>query len=113
MGGELDKQMHEGGLYGVRGGVCPGMGLEGWLRCFAHPFGGGVCRGHAQYPAFAPNPLLLLLALQKWQLGILVSLYLVVHNLPQLCMHAVIFSPLYFLCILLLEETFVQVQARQ
>ena len=28
-------------------------------------------------------------------------------------MHAVIFSPLWFLCILLLEETFVQVQALQ
>ena len=31
----------------------PGIGPEGWLRCFAHPLGGVVCRGHAQYPAFA------------------------------------------------------------
>ena len=41
------------------------------------------------------------------------SLYLVVHDLPQLRMHTVTFSPLYFLCILLLEETFVLVQALQ
>ena len=33
-------------------------------------------RGHAQYPAFAPDTLFLLQALQKWQLGFLVSLYL-------------------------------------
>lgn len=25
------------------------MGPEGWLRCIAHPFGGGVCRGHVEY----------------------------------------------------------------
>ena len=45
---------------------------------------------------------------------LLVFLYLV-HNLPQLHMHAgsFFFSPLEFLCILLLEETFVQVQALQ
>ena len=42
-------------LYGVRVGVCPGAGPEAWLRCFAHPSGGGVCRGHAQFPAFAPG----------------------------------------------------------
>ena len=52
-----------------------------------------------------PTPLLVLC-------GFLVFLYLV-HNLPQLCMHAVIFSPLQFLCILLLKERFVQVQALQ
>ena len=53
---------------------------------------------------------LLLLAFWKWQLGFLVVLYLVVHNLPQF---TVIFSPLEFLCILLLQEMFVQVQALQ
>ena len=36
-------------LIEVRGGVCSGAGPEGWLRWFAHPFGGGVCRGHTQY----------------------------------------------------------------
>ena len=56
--------------------MCPGVGPEGWLRGFAHCLGGVVCRGHAQYPAFAPNTPFLLQALQKWQLGSLVSLYL-------------------------------------
>ena len=38
-------------LYGMKVGV----GLEGRLRWFAHPLGGVVCRGHAQYAAFAPG----------------------------------------------------------
>ena len=67
--------------------------LEGWLRWSTHLFGGVECRRHAQYPAFAPNTLFLLPTLQKYQLGSLVFLYLFVHNLPQLHMHTVIFSP--------------------
>ena len=39
--------------------------------------------------------------------------YLVVHNLPQLRMPAVIFSSLLFPCILFLKEMFAQVQALQ
>lgn len=39
---------------------------------------------------------------------ILVFLYPFVHNMPQLCMSAVIFSLLQFVCILLLKQTFVQ-----
>ena len=70
-----------------------------------------MCRGHARYPAFAPDSLLSLRALQKWQLGFLVSLYLLSIILPKLRMHAVIFSPIQFLCILLLEERCAQVQA--
>ena len=68
--------------------MCPVVRPEGWLRQFAHPFGGVVCGGHAQYPAFSPNTLFLLLALQKWQLDFLVFLYLFVHNLPHLRMHS-------------------------
>ena len=34
--------------------VCPGVRLEGWLRWFAHPLGGGMCRGPC------PSTLLLL-----------------------------------------------------
>ena len=45
--------------------------------------------------------------------GFLISLYLLVHNLPQLCMHAVIFSVLEFLCLVLLEEMFVWIRALQ
>ena len=55
-------------------------------------FGCVVCRGHVQYSAISPDPLLLLPALQKWQLGFLGFLYFAVHNLSQLCMHD-IFSP--------------------
>ena len=29
--------------------------VEGWLRYFAHPLDSGACRGHVQYPAFAPG----------------------------------------------------------
>ena len=77
------------------GRVCPWVESEGWLRWFAHPFGGVECRGHV--PAFTPDTLLLLLALQKWQLLVVFFVFcfcLFVHNLPQLHMHAVIFSPL-------------------
>ena len=61
--------------------------------CFAHPLGGVACRGHAQYPAFAPNTLFLLLALQKWQLSFVFCfvfslLYLLVQNFPQLPAHS-------------------------
>ena len=45
-------------------------GTEEWLRCSAQPFGGGMCREYASYPAFASNTLFLLSALQKWQLGL-------------------------------------------
>ena len=44
-----------------------------------------MCRGHAQYPAFVPDS-------SEVTVWVLVSLYLIVHNLPQLCMQAVIFS---------------------
>ena len=42
--------------------------------------GSDECRGHVQYPVFAPNTLSLLLLLQKRQLGFcFVFLYLIVH----------------------------------
>ena len=65
----------------------PGFGLEGrQLRWFAHPLGGVECRGHAQCPAFAPGS-------SEVTVGFLVFVSFV-QNLPQLRMHAVIFSPL-------------------
>ena len=30
--------------------MCPGIGLEGSLRCFAQPSGGGVCRQQCAVP---------------------------------------------------------------
>ena len=62
---------------------------EAWVVC--RPFGGVECRGHVQYPAFAADTVFALV-LQKWQLGFLAFLYLI-QNLSQLCMQAVIFSP--------------------
>ena len=56
----------------------------------------------------APNILLLLLALQEWQWDFSGSFP---QNLPSV--PAVVFSPLWFLYILLLGETFVRVQALQ
>ena len=61
-------------LHGVSVGVCPGVGPEGWLRCFAHPSGGGVCRGSGvewEVPCFCSLHLVFWLqAPQKWQLGL-------------------------------------------
>lgn len=47
---------------------------------------GAMCRGHAQYPAFAPGS-------SKVAVGFLLLLYLVIQNLPQLHVHPVIFGP--------------------
>ena len=63
-----------------------------------------MCRGQAQDPAFAPCPSEV--AFEFWSF-----LYLVVHHVPQLHTHTGIFHPLLLLCILLLEEAFIQVQA--
>ena len=58
----------------------------------------------SQYPVFAPGSLEVAVGVFFF----LAFLYPVVHNLPQLRMLAVIFSPLEYLSVLLLEETFVQ-----
>ena len=54
-------------LHGMSVGLCRGVRLEGWLRCFAHPLGGIICRGACavpcfcfQHPAFALDTLFLL-----------------------------------------------------
>ena len=47
-------RLRAGSLYGMRIGVCPGVGPEGWLKWSAHP---SSC---SQPPAFVS-------ALQKWQ----------------------------------------------
>ena len=85
--------------------MCPGVRLEEQLRLLAQPFGGILCRGHVQYPAFAPDTLFLLQALQKGKLVFLFFLYHVICNFPQQSMHKVILSLSQFLCILLLKET--------
>ena len=92
-------------MYGATVGVCPGAGLEGWLRSVSPtPLVVLSAGGQAPYPAFAPCSSTLI------QLGFLWFLYLFVHFLPQLCMHTVIFSPLQFPCVLLSD---VSIAARQ
>lgn len=58
------------------------------------------------------STLLLLPAALKspWVFGLFVSCF---DYLPQLHMHAIIFNPLQFLCILMLDVTFVQVHSLQ
>ena len=68
----------------------PGVGPEGWLKWSAHLFGGGVCNGHGQHPAFAPSS-------SEVAAEILVFLYLTVHNLPQLRMHSSLVPCSFFL----------------
>ena len=66
-------------LYGVRVGVCLGIRPEEWLRWFAHPFlGGVVCRGHTQYPVFAPGS-------SEVALGLFVSFLVSVYLLSRIC----------------------------
>ena len=86
--------------------MCPGVGPEGRLRCFAHLLGGGACRGHAQYPAFAPVS-------SEVAVGFLRLCIFWVQNLSQLGRHVVVFSLIQFLWFLFLEERRVQVQALQ
>ena len=76
-------------LRGVRVGVCPGVGLEGWLRWFAHPLVRVSCRGRG-------STLLLLQALQKWQLGFLVSLYVLSRICPNCACRQLFFVPYSF-----------------
>ena len=42
-------------LNGANIGIDTLVGPEGWLRWSAYLLGGAVCRGHAQFPAFAPS----------------------------------------------------------
>ena len=98
-------------LYAVRVGVCPRVELEGWLRCFAHPSGGVVCRGHAQYRAFAPNVLFLVQALQRWQLRFLVFCIFLSIICPNCACTQLFFVPYSFFVFCC--SRFVQMQALQ
>ena len=92
--------------------MCPKVGPEGWLRCFAHPFGGVVCKGLAQYPAFALDTLLLLRALQECQMGFFWSFCILSIIRPK-CTCMQLFSVPYSFFVFCCLETFVQVQALQ
>ena len=78
----------------------PGVGLEGWLRWFAHPFGGILCRGHVLLrPAFQKCQLCL------WSFCVLLSIIC-----PNTCTRLFLI-PYSFLCILWFKEIFILVQA--
>ena len=85
-------------LCGVRVGLCLGVGPEG----FAHPFGGVECRGNGQSLLLLPTSCFCSSFFIRSIWVFSVFLYLIVHKLPQLHIHAVIFKPLQILCILLL-----------
>lgn len=87
-----------GFLHGVRVGMGPGTRPEAWPTRSTHPFADIVCRGHAQYSAFAPDTLFLLISSEsEVVVEFLVFLYLLDHNLSQLHLPAIIFSPLYIM----------------
>ena len=73
-----------------------------------------MCRGHAQYPAFAPDTLFLLQALQKWQLGFF-GLFVSFGSriCPNCACTQLFLVPYSFFVILLLKERCVQVQTLQ
>ena len=92
-----------GPLHPARAGVGPGVRPESRLRRLTHPPLGDVYRERVEGPAFASG-----------SLGVAVVCFgLFVSCCPQFApAHKVIFSPLQFLCLLLLQM-FVQVQALQ
>ena len=92
-------------LYRVLLRVCQGVRPEEWLGWFSHPFGAVKSRGHMQYPAFSPDILFLTWLFRNGIWLLLVFLYLVVHNLPQLCLYTIVFSFL-FVCFCLVIYTF-------
>ena len=63
-------------MYGVTVGVCSRVRPEGWFRWFAHPFVVLCARVMQRAVSF-------LQALQRWQLGFLVSLYLLSSICPK------------------------------
>ena len=73
--------------------MCPSIWPERGLRWLAYSFDGIECQGHMY------STLLLVLDLQKWQLGVFFVCFFLfvssVHNLPQLSMHTVVFSVLF------------------
>ena len=109
-GGSRDGELvsYAGGGEGVFRGQSRGVA---WVFCTSLYL--VLCaEGMLSCLAFAFDPLLLLQALQKWQLGFLASVSFV-QNLSQLPPHTVISSPTQLHSILLLSERYVQGQALQ
>ena len=88
---------------GGRWGWTRGSGRRGGVGCLTTPLV-VLCVGLYSLPCFCSQHL----SSGSWGL---IFLYLVAHNLCQLCIHAALFLPLQCLCIFMLHETFVQVPA--
>ena len=80
----------DGFLHGVRVGVCPGVGRRGGLGVLPIPLV-VLCAGGMG------STLLLLRALQKWQLGFLVVLYLLSRICPSCACTQLFLAPYSFL----------------
>ena len=78
--------------------------VRGVAEVFCSPLWWCGVQGACPVPCFCSWHLFLLLALQKWQLGFLVFLYLFVHDLPQLHMHTVILVPYSFFVFCCLQK---------
>ena len=84
----------------------PGIMQEGWLRWFAHP-SVMVQWGMQQYPALAPNTQVFAPGSSEMvpgcYLGFLFCLFFIFRSriCPNCGMHTAIFSPILFLCIVL------------
>ena len=100
-------------IWGEGRGVARGP-ARGVAQVFCPPLRWWCVQGACvQYPAFAPDALLLFQALQKWQLGFLVSLYLLSRICPNCQARSYFQSHTVFFVFFLLEERCVQVQALQ
>ena len=72
----------------------PGVRLEGWLRWFAHSFGGVQRRRHAQYCFFCSQHPVFCSWLFRHGIGFFWPLHISVQNFPKLRGHTVIFQSL-------------------
>ena len=96
----------------------PGVRMEGWRRWFAHPLGGGVAGGmlntlvFSQVPLFAPGSSQV--AVGMFVVVVVAVLFVSLSGIGPNCTCTKLFlGPMQFVCILLLEEICVHVQALQ
>ena len=113
LGRERGRQACSSFLHGVRVGVCPGVGQRGGLGVLSTGYvvlsAGGMLR--TLFMLLTPSFYSKLFKSDSWVFWSLCILW--GQNLTPLCLDTVIFSPTWFLCILLLEEGCVQMQALQ
>ena len=82
--------------YGVRVGVHSGVRLEVWLRCFANPLHGIVCKRYVQNPSLAPETPDFPPTSAKVAARFSGLFAFFVQNLPQLLTHTILVLFLFF-----------------